>query len=157
MYLCQQRASGASEKYIENISKIIFWASSNLAVDGTELYHKNGARYLDTWKIFHKKWYFVPCPIWPWLAHNTQVEEDGIDQISQHCPHHHRHHLHLREEPCKKNACSNGILPDSVSTPSSKRTLCGRYFSPKMDIFFKTAILTLGMDILTIAVVKHDS
>ena len=55
MYLCQQRASGASEKYIENISKIIFWASSNLAVDGTEQYHKNGARYLDTWKIFHKK------------------------------------------------------------------------------------------------------
>ena len=23
----------------------------------------------------------------------------------------------VREEPCKKNACSNGILPDSVSTP----------------------------------------
>ena len=65
----------------------------------------------------------------------------------------------LREEPCKKNACSNGILPDSVSTPppSSKRTLCGRYFSPKMDIFFKTAILTFGMDILTINVVKHVS
>ena len=65
----------------------------------------------------------------------------------------------VREEPCKKNACSNGILPDSVSTPppSSKRTLCGRYFSPKMDKFFKTAILTLGMDIFTITVVKHGS
>ena len=65
----------------------------------------------------------------------------------------------LREAPRKKNACSNGILPDSVSTPppSSKRMLCGRYFSPKMGKFFKTAILTLGMDILTITVVKHDS
>ena len=36
----------------------------------------------------------MPRPIWPWLAHNTQVEEDGIDQISQHCPHHHHHHHH---------------------------------------------------------------
>ena len=65
----------------------------------------------------------------------------------------------VREAPRKKYACSNGILPDSVSTPppSSKRTLCGRYFSPKMGKFFETAILTLGMVILKITVVKHDS
>ena len=65
----------------------------------------------------------------------------------------------VREAPHKDDACSNGILPNSVSTspPSSKRTLCGRYFSPKISKFFKTAILTLGMDILTITMVKHDS
>ena len=64
----------------------------------------------------------------------------------------------LREDPCKKDLCSNGILPNSVSTPppSSKRTLCGRYFSSKISKFFKTAILTLGLDILTITMVKHD-
>ena len=67
--------------------------------------------------------------------------------------------LPVREAPVKDTPCSNGILPDSVSTPppSSKRTLCGRYFSPKISKFFKTAILTLGMDILTITMVKHDS
>ena len=37
------------------------------------------------------------------------------------------------------------------------KTLCGRYFSPKMGKFFETAILTLGMVILKITVVKHDS
>ena len=65
----------------------------------------------------------------------------------------------VREAPRKDTACSNGILPNSISThpPSSKRTLCGRYFSPKISKFFKTAILTLGMDILTITMVKHDS
>ena len=65
----------------------------------------------------------------------------------------------LREAPCKDTACSNGILPNSISThpPSSKRTLCGRYFLPKISKFFKTAILTLGIDILTITMVKHDS
>ena len=57
----------------------------------------------------------------------------------------------LREDPYKDIACSNGILPNSVST------LCGRYSSPKISKFFKTAILTLGMDILTITMVKHDS
>ena len=65
----------------------------------------------------------------------------------------------LREAPHKETACSNDILPNSVSTPrpSSKRTLCGRSFSPKISKFFKTAILTFGMDILTITMVKHDS
>ena len=65
----------------------------------------------------------------------------------------------LREAPHKDAACSNGILPNSVSTPppSSKRTLCGKYFSPKISKFFKTAIVTSGMDILTITMVKHDS
>jgi len=65
----------------------------------------------------------------------------------------------LREAPHKETACSNGILPNSVSTPrpSSKRTLCGRSFSPKISKFFKTPILTLGMDILTTTMVKHDS
>ena len=65
----------------------------------------------------------------------------------------------LREAPRKDFTCSTGILPDSVSPPppSSKRTLCGRYFSPKMDKFFETAIVTLGMVILKITVVKHDS
>ena len=50
----------------------------------------------------------------------------------------------LREAPHKETACSNGILPNSVSTPrpSSKRTLCGRYFLPKMSKFFKTVFLT---------------
>ena len=65
----------------------------------------------------------------------------------------------LREAPHKETACSNGILPNSVSTPrpSSKRTLCGSYFLLKISKFLKTAILTLGMDILTITMVKHDS
>ena len=65
----------------------------------------------------------------------------------------------LREAPHKDTACSNGILPNSVSTPrpSSKRTLCGRYFLPKIIKFLKTAFLTLGMDMLTITIVKHNS
>ena len=67
----------------------------------------------------------------------------------------------VREALDKDNACSNGILPNSVSThpppPSSKRTLCGRYFSPKISNFFETEILTMGMEILTKTMVKHDS
>ena len=61
----------------------------------------------------------------------------------------------LREAPCKDTACSNGILPNSISThpPSSKQTLCGRYFRK----FVKTAVLTSGIDILTMNKVKHDS
>ena len=80
------------------------------------------------------------------IVWSNQLVEDGRQRL-------------VREDPCKKSLCSNGILPDSVSTPppSSKRTLCGRYFSPKMGRLSKTAILTLEMDILTITVAKHDS
>ena len=70
-----------------------------------------------------------------------------------------QNHREVREAPHKDTPCSNGILLNSVSTPrpSSKRTLCGTYFSPKMSKFFKTGVLTLGMDILTETMVKHDS
>ena len=57
--------------------------------------------------------------------------------------------MHVQTEFCR--------IAFQPSPPSSKRTLCGRYFSPKIGKFFKTAILTLGMDILTITVVKYDS
>ena len=70
------------------------------------------------------------------------------------------HNFHVvREAPRKDTACSNGILPNSISThpPSSKLTLCGSYFLPKIKKIFKTAFLTLGMDMLTITMVKHDS
>ena len=49
------------------------------------------------------------------------------------------------EQPLNDTACSNGILPDSISTflSSSEQTLCGNYFSPKKNKIFITAILTL--------------
>ena len=57
--------------------------------------------------------------------------------------------LHVQTEFCR--------IAFQPPPPSSKRTLCGRYFSPKISKFFKTAILTLGKDILKITLVKHDS
>ena len=46
-------------------------------------------------------------------------------------------HLELREDPCNTEPLSTGYLPNSGSTPlpSSKQTLWGTYFSPKMRIF----------------------
>ena len=67
------------------------------------------------------------------------------------------HVLNLREAPDKDKACSNDILPNSISTPPPLKQTDGRYFLPKINKCFETAILTLGMDILTITTVKHDS
>ena len=66
----------------------------------------------------------------------------------------HKGKPHVRKIHVQTEFCQIAIHPPP---PSSKRTLCGRYFSLKISIFFKTAILTLGMDILTITMVKHDS
>ena len=72
-----------------------------------------------------------------------------------------RFELNVKEAPDKDTSCSNGILPNSVSAPphptSTKRTLCGRCHLPKISKFFKTAILNLGMGILTTTMAKHDS
>ena len=45
----------------------------------------------------------------------------------------------IREAPFYEKCCSNGILPNSVSTPppSSKRALCGNYFRRKSVNFLK--------------------
>ena len=41
--------------------------------------------------------------------------------------------------------------------PSSKRTLWGYFFRRKLVNFFKTLVLTMGIDILTMTMVKHYS
>ena len=45
----------------------------------------------------------------------------------------------LREAPAQEKHCSNGLCPNSFSTPppSSKRTLCGSYFRRKSVNFLK--------------------
>ena len=61
----------------------------------------------------------------------------------------------VREAPAQEKRCSNGIRPNSFSTPPLKQTdALWELFSPKICQFFKTAVLTLEMDILTITMVK---
>ena len=64
--------------------------------------------------------------------------------------------LHSWEAPTKKDACSNGTLPNSFST-SVKRTFWGTYILLILRQFFKMAIMTLERHILTTTVVKNDS
>ena len=68
----------------------------------------------------------------------------------------------IREEPWNDKCCSNGFCPNSFSTPPSPPALkqpdpLGLLFSPKISQFFKTAVLTMGMDIFTMTMVKHYS
>ena len=53
----------------------------------------------------------------------------------------------------------NGILPNSVSTPSPLKQTDALWelFSPKISQSFKTAVLTLEMDIFTITMAKYYS
>ena len=61
----------------------------------------------------------------------------------------------VREAPNSEKCCSNGNPPNSVSTPPLKQTdALWELFSPKICKFFKTAVLTLGNDILTMTMVK---
>ena len=61
----------------------------------------------------------------------------------------------MREAPIYEKCCSNGILPNSVSTPPLKQTdALWELFLPKIGKFVKTAVLTLGIDILTMTMVK---
>ena len=57
----------------------------------------------------------------------------------------------LREVPYSSDAVSTGILPYI----SFLTLLWGVYFSPKMQKILKTAIFTLGMNILTTTRVKN--
>ena len=66
--------------------------------------------------------------------------------------------LHVREAPAEEKCCSNGILPNSVSPPPLKQMdALWELFSPKISQFFKTAVSTLDMDILTVTMVKPCS
>ena len=60
----------------------------------------------------------------------------------------------IREDPRKKNACSNGILPNIVFTPpQANGRFVGTIFAENEQFFG----LTLGMDILAMTMVKHYS
>merc|ERR1719367_2517411 len=65
----------------------------------------------------------------------------------------------FREDPWNDKCCSNGFCPNSFSTPppSSNRILWGYFFRRKLVIFFKTAVLTMGIDIFKMTMVKHYS
>ena len=68
-----------------------------------------------------------------------------------------RNKFGLMEDPNSEKCCSNGILPNSFSTPSPLKQTdpLGQLFSPKFSQFFKTAVLTMGMDILTMTTYMH--
>ena len=67
----------------------------------------------------------------------------------------------IQGQPCANSPMPSGTFLDRTieyTYPGIHTyTLCGRDFSQKMSKFFKTAFLTLGMDMLTITMVKHDS
>ena len=66
----------------------------------------------------------------------------------------------LREEPWNDKCCSNGFCPNSFSTPPpplKQPDPLGLLFSTKISQFFKTAVLTMGIDILKMTMVKHYS
>ena len=62
----------------------------------------------------------------------------------------------LREAPAQEKHCSNGLCPNSFSTPPPLKQpgALWELFSPKICQFFKTAVLTLEIDILTITMVR---
>ena len=55
-------------------------------------------------------------------------------------------------KPLIRKCCLNGILSNSFWTSPF-----GLLFSPKISQFFKTAVLTIWMDILTMTMIKHYS
>ena len=65
----------------------------------------------------------------------------------------------LKEAPWNHMCCSNRFCLNSFSTlpPLKQPDPLGLLFSPKFSHFFKTAVLTMGMDILTMTMVKHYS
>ena len=65
----------------------------------------------------------------------------------------------LREDPWNDKCCSNGFCPNSFSTPPPLKQPdpLGLLFSPKISQFFKTAVLTMGIDIFKMTMVKHYS
>ena len=64
----------------------------------------------------------------------------------------------LREDPCNDKCCSNGFCPNSLSPPPLKQPdPLGLLFSPKISQFFKTAVLTMGIDIFKMTMVKYYS
>ena len=62
----------------------------------------------------------------------------------------------VREAPAQEKHGSNGLCPNSFSTPPTLKQTDALWelFSPKICQFFKTAVSTLEMDILTITMVK---
>ena len=66
------------------------------------------------------------------------------------------HGISLREAPAQEKHGSNGLCPNSFSTPPTLKQTDALWelFSPKICQFFKTAVSTLEMDILTITMVK---
>merc|ERR1712208_6247 len=64
--------------------------------------------------------------------------------------------LSVREEPWNDKCCSNGFCPNRFSTPPppSNRTRWGYFFSRKLVNFFKSAVLTMGIDIFKMTMVK---
>ena len=65
----------------------------------------------------------------------------------------------LREDPWNDKCCSNGFCPNRFSTPPPLKQPdpLGLLFSPKISQFFKTAVLTMGIDIFKMTMVKHYS
>ena len=65
----------------------------------------------------------------------------------------------VREAPPPKKTCIFGHCPNCDLTPpiAQIRALCGTIFFAENEKILKTAILTLGMNILTETKVKDDS